>query len=233
MKLARNSLERGSNVQSTAEYRERFLQDFFARIHHRRSRTPSWSDSSLWHCLAGRQTEMKTRAASIGVLGANGSAMCLDDRAHDGKTHSESFFFSAEELLKKPLPHFLRDPTTMVAHRDGDRAVAIVIRRNLQHTLARRRVTHRIKSIAHEVKQHLLNLGGIAVDRRQISRKGHLHLAEVCRGIWANHIRGRCHHVIQIDPAANRAALFYRTVHVTDDVTGVATVTNHVGENPL
>ena len=42
------------------------------------------------------------------------------------------------------------------------------------------------------------------------SRQGHFHFAEVCGGVEANHVRDGFHHVVQIDPPANRAALLNR-----------------------
>ncbi len=115
--------------------------------------------------------------------------MCFDDRADDGKTHSETFLFRGEELLEEPLLRWLWDPGTIVAHSDGDRAVDIVIRGNLHLPAARRSVTHRIEGVANEINQHLLNLAGIAFDGRQILREGHFHFAKVCGGVQVNHVR--------------------------------------------
>src|SRR5438128_2192478 len=107
-------------------------------MHRRRSRTPWQLESSLWHSLFDWQTKPKTRSASIGIFGSNASAMCLDDRAHDSKAHSEAFFFRGEELLKKPLTGCLRNPGAVIADGDADGAVAVVSRGNLYGSAGRR-----------------------------------------------------------------------------------------------
>src|ERR1051326_3629617 len=49
------------------------------------------------------QTKTKMCSASVGVFGYNASAMGLNNRAHNGKTHSEAFLLRSEELLKEPF----------------------------------------------------------------------------------------------------------------------------------
>jgi hypothetical protein len=53
------------------------------------------------------QTKTKTRSTSFGIFGFNASAMCLDNRAHNGKTHAEAFLFRCKKLLEKPFPRRL------------------------------------------------------------------------------------------------------------------------------
>src|SRR6266436_1375228 len=102
-------------------------------MHRRRSRTPLHLKSSFWHVLLHRQTKMKTRSASLGVFGCNASAVRLDDRTHDGKTHSEAFLLCGEELLEKPLKRCFGNAGAVVTHGDRDCAVPIVSSGNLHH----------------------------------------------------------------------------------------------------
>src|SRR6266478_6575443 len=100
---ARETRKQTGRVRFCSRRRLTTALDFFAPLHRHRSRTPLQLESSLWQPLLSRQTKTETRAASIGVFGCNASPMCFDDRADDGKTHSETFLFRGEELLEETL----------------------------------------------------------------------------------------------------------------------------------
>src|SRR5258708_25240377 len=116
-------------------------------MHRHRSRTPLQLNLSLWHSFLNWQTKVKTRSASISVFGCNGSTMCLDDRPHDGKAHSEAVVLGGEELLEKPITGSLGDPGAIVAHDDGYCSFAVIICGNLHCPAAGRCVMHGIKGI--------------------------------------------------------------------------------------
>src|SRR4051812_36439251 len=55
-----------------------------------------------------RQTEMKTRAAAVGVIGRDRAFMRFRDRANDGQPHAQALRFGGEELLEHPFACFFR-----------------------------------------------------------------------------------------------------------------------------
>src|SRR5204863_5828143 len=206
---------------------------FFAPTRRRQSQTPLRRKQSLWRLLVRRQIEIKPCTASVNVLGGNSATMRFDDRADDRETHSEAFLFCREKLLEKSFPYCLRNPTPVITHGDMDCSVAVIIGGDLHLAAIERRVTHGIKGVAHEINQHLLHLSGIAFNRRQIFGQGHFHFAGLRSSISANHVPDRFYHIIQIDSAANRAALLNGVSDIVYDVVSALSVRDHVGKDLL
>src|SRR5262249_16030231 len=138
---------------------------------HRRLRKPLQLRSSFLGPLLYRQTNLKSGAAPGCVFDCNGPAVCFDDRAHDGQTHSKALFLCCEKMLEESHARCLCNPVAVVTYGIPIRAVAIGTSGNLDDPATHAGFSHCIKRIADQVNEHLLNLSGIGFDAWQIWRE--------------------------------------------------------------
>src|SRR5262245_14497813 len=101
---------------------------------------------------------MERRAARGVVVAPQPAAMCGHKGTTNCQTEPEALLLGGEEWVEQPVAGRWRDARTLVNDGDFDGAVAVGLGDNIQPTIIRRIVPHRIAGIADEVEQYLLQL---------------------------------------------------------------------------
>src|SRR4029077_5645528 len=130
--------------------------------------TPSHYDCwSFPFSVGNRQREIEFRTVTVNVFRRDLTTMGFDDGADNRQAHSESLIFGREKLFEESLAGFFWNADAMIAHAHLNRALPDARGRYFHSALFRRRFGHRIKCVADEIDQDLLNLDGIAFDLRE------------------------------------------------------------------
>ena len=111
-----------------------------------------------------RDSEAEHRAAAGAALGSDFPTMRLDNGTADRQSYAHPIGLRRHEWLEQPCLHQLRQSGSGIGHADLDHATC-ACRGNRQFAL--RRAVHRLRGVAHEVQQNLLDLH--LVDDRLLS----------------------------------------------------------------
>src|SRR5216117_4150358 len=128
----------------------------FVPTRRRRSQKPNFLEESSSSRGACRKSKVEARTSTVNIFAGDSAAVRFNDRTHNAEAHSQPFRFRCEEVIEKSLARLFGNTCAVIAHAHANHSVAIALRRDHHLAAAKRGVTHRIKSIDHEIDQDLL-----------------------------------------------------------------------------
>src|SRR6202051_4187619 len=118
-----------------------------------------------------RQTELKI-STLVNVGGSpDFPSMCFHDRTADRQPHADSAGLGSKKWLKKLIQLIGGNPPAGITNRNNDVVRSLVPRNQKQFFRMVLLPIHGLDGIQHQIKDHLLQLYGIAGNRRKVRSK--------------------------------------------------------------